>query len=531
MGLIDDFISSNDIFERTKKVIKELYLNDNIPWVIGFSGGKDSTTVVQLVVESLLELQGEGINIDKKVYVISSDTMVETPLIISSISIALKKIENFADSNKLPIVTEMVRPAINNTFWVNLIGKGYPVPNQSFRWCTDRMKIAPSNKFITEKVSEFGEAIVLLGVREGESNSRDRVIQSHTIEGKQLMKHQTLSNAFTFAPIRDFDVDDVWNYLLNNKSPWGGDNEELYKLYSDSTVGECPLVIDSETKEKSGSCGNSRFGCWVCTVVTEDKALTGFVENGETWLAPLLKYRNWLTKNRDNRSMRMKRRSSGGIYTVNIKEVKKSDGDYLIIPKKSGREKVEIKIEVNKNFLTGSDGTVYDLVSEETISEYIAKNNIDLDQGEMREFIVKSEDRYKQLGLGPYTFEARYLMLSKLLTLQQSILNSGREVELITKEELKEIRRQWYKKGIVEDRVCQIYEDVFGQALDCEINDFDLISPKNHKLVSEFCDLNGIKFKPLFDLLEAENRNKGKKIKENMQDIIHTILTKDYLHY
>ena len=142
--------------------------------------------------------------------------MVETPLIISSIGNNLNQIQKFVDSNKLPVETHLVRPSIDNTFWVNLIGKGYPAPNQSFRWCTDRMKIEPTNQFIKNKVSEHGEVIVVLGVRLGESNSRDRVLKKHDIRGKDIMRHTTLANAFTFAPIKDFDIDDVWNYLLNN---------------------------------------------------------------------------------------------------------------------------------------------------------------------------------------------------------------------------------------------------------------------------------------------------------------------------
>ena len=286
MGLLDEIKSYNELANNAKDDIKKVYLNDNRPWVIGYSGGKDSTTVTQLVIESLLEMKSTNIKLNKTVHIISSDTMVETPLIIARLSDSLKDIDRFVKEAGLPIETHLVKPKHDNTFWVNVIGKGYPVPNQSFRWCTDRMKIEPSNRFIKEKVSTHGEVIVLLGVREGESSSRDRVIQSHSIEGKLIMKHSSLANAFTFAPIKDFGVDDVWNYLLNNKSPWGFDNAELFKMYSDSNENECPLIIDNETKEKNGSCGNSRFGCWVCTVVNEDKALSGFVNNGEEWLRP-----------------------------------------------------------------------------------------------------------------------------------------------------------------------------------------------------------------------------------------------------
>ena len=146
MGLLDEIITENDKIKTSKSNIMKLYQSDNRPWVIGYSGGKDSTTVLQLVVESLLAMKEDGVDLSKKVYVISSDTMVETPLIISSINNNLKKVQEYADISNLPIQTQLVRPSIDQTFWVNLIGKGYPVPNQSFRWCTDRMKIDPSNR-------------------------------------------------------------------------------------------------------------------------------------------------------------------------------------------------------------------------------------------------------------------------------------------------------------------------------------------------------------------------------------------------
>lgn len=178
------------------------------------------------------------------------------------------------------------------------------------------MKIDPANRFIKDKVDQFGEVIMVLGVRDSESATRAQVMESHTVDGKVLMRHSTLSNAYVYAPIRHFDLDDVWNYLLNDESPWGNDNYELHALYQNSTGGECPLIVDKDIKESAGSCGNSRFGCWTCTVVTEDKALNGFIQSGEEWLRPLAEFRKWLSDIRDDRSMREDKRMNGSIYFV-----------------------------------------------------------------------------------------------------------------------------------------------------------------------------------------------------------------------
>ena len=112
--------------------------SDDSPWVVGYSGGKDSTVVVQLVFEALKELPPEKLH--KKIYVISSDTLVETPLIIQSINQTLRKVQEKALELGLPIETHKVKPVVEQSFWYNIIGKGYPSPNQQFRWCTDRLK-------------------------------------------------------------------------------------------------------------------------------------------------------------------------------------------------------------------------------------------------------------------------------------------------------------------------------------------------------------------------------------------------------
>ncbi len=310
----------NLVTEATEQ-IKYVYQYDNRPWVIGYSGGKDSTTVIQLIFNALCEIPPEKLY--KPVYIISSDTMVETPLIISYIDSTLNSIQKRASELKLPISCHKVAPELEKTFWVSLIGKGYPPPRQKFRWCTDKLKIAPANKFILDKVSKFGEVIMVLGVRKGESQARDQVLRSHEVEGKILKRHTTLSNAYVYAPIQCFSTEDVWDYLLSTPSPWGRNNNELLELYQNSS-GECPLVTDQLDKSvNTQSCGNSRFGCWICTVVKEDKALIGFIDNGEDWLEYLLKFRNWLIDIRENEHYRDNKRKDGSVYYLGEGEEKR----------------------------------------------------------------------------------------------------------------------------------------------------------------------------------------------------------------
>lgn len=284
---------SRAFIENLANEIREVYCGDDRPWVIGYSGGKDSTTALQLVWNALKALPQDARR--KPVYVISSDTLVETPMIVDYVDRTLDQINVSAKAAGLPFSSHKVVPETNDTFWVNLIGRGYPVPSKQFRWCTERLKISPANAFILDRVAEFGEVVVVLGVRSAESNTRAQVMSLHKISGSHLSRHSTLPKAFVYTPIELFTVDDVWTYLLQVPSPWGGNNRDLVTLYRNAQAGECPLVVDTTTP----SCGNSRFGCWVCTVVNRDASMEAMVENGEEWLESLLEFRNRLSSLQD----------------------------------------------------------------------------------------------------------------------------------------------------------------------------------------------------------------------------------------
>jgi DNA sulfur modification protein DndC len=283
-----------------------------------------------LVWQALKGLSQEQLS--KPVYVISSDTLVETPKIVSYVDSTLNQINSAARASGLPITAHKVSPVTNDSFWVNVIGRGYPVPSTQFRWCTERLKITPANSFILDKVAEFGEVVVVLGVRSSESSTRAQVMSLHRISGSLLSRHSTLPKAFVYTPIESFSVDDVWTYLLQVPSPWGANNRDLVTLYRNAQAGECPLVIDKTTP----SCGNSRFGCWTCTVVNKDASMEAMVENGEEWLEPFLEFRNHLASLQDSAlwpSIRKYKRRDG---RVKIKDgVAQPWGPYTLETRKS----------------------------------------------------------------------------------------------------------------------------------------------------------------------------------------------------
>lgn len=284
--------------------IAEAYKSDDRPWIVGFSGGKDSTALLQMIYYTIARFPSNQKK--KPIYVLASDTRVEIPAIAKRIEKELRAIQLSAERDGLPITTQLVYPTLNDTFWVNLVGRGYPSPNIYFRWCTDRLKIKPISAFIQNVVSRAGDVVVVLGARKSESATRAQTMSRHEIIGNRFRPHVSLLKAWVYTPIEDLSSNEVWTYLLQVPSPWNGNNRELITLYKNAS-GECPLVIDESTP----SCGHSRFGCWTCTVIDKDKSISALVEAGGYELAPLLELRNYLKDIRDKEGYRYNHRRNG----------------------------------------------------------------------------------------------------------------------------------------------------------------------------------------------------------------------------
>lgn len=441
--------------------IQALYLEDEKPWVIGFSGGKDSTTILSLIYVAVTKLEHKQRH--KHIYVISSDTLVETPMVVDMFKIVLKQINKKAKELNLPFSAHQVQPKMDQTFWSNLLGKGYPAPTQSFRWCTERMKIDPVSEFILDKVTKFGEVVVVLGARSDESASRAQVIAKHKIEGSSLSRHSSLPGAFTYMPIEDWTFDEVWMYLLGAPAPWGGDHFELFSLYKDSSAGECPLVIDTNTP----SCGNSRFGCWTCTVVTKDRAMEGLIDSGETWLQALKDFRDEL-------------------YKSTIPENKDK---YRNFKRRTGRVQYARKA-----------------INDDSNTE------------------VKTIP-------GPYWMKQRQAWVKELLTIEKNLRDQGREITLIQPEELYAIRREWMfdpNEPDWSDSLPKIYRDVYGKDLDWADQDAGVFTQTDADLLKALEPQHSVPHELAMKLIELEQSMDGLSRRKGLFKSIANLLNRDW---
>lgn len=290
--------------------VADLYRSDEIPWIVGYSGGKDSSATLQLVWAALQSIPAGECH--KPVHVISTDTLVENPVVAAWVEASLESMRESARDQGLPVQVHRLIPDVSDTFWVNMIGRGYPRPRPKFRWCTERLKIRPSNAFIRSIVHASGEAIVVLGTRRAESAVRAQSMKKRSDKRvrARLSPNATQPNTLIFSPIEEWSNDDVWIYLNQYDNPWGIRNRDLQALYRGASPdGECPLVLDTSTP----SCGSSRFGCWVCTLVDSDKSMAAMIQNDadKDWLLPMLDLRDEMA--RPNKSLRDFRRTSGAV--------------------------------------------------------------------------------------------------------------------------------------------------------------------------------------------------------------------------
>jgi DNA sulfur modification protein DndC len=442
--------SALDTISAVLEEIRQVYRQHNFPWVIGYSGGKDSTTALQLVWRAL-----EGLppaERTKPVYVISSDTLVETPMIVDYITDALALINRAAAEQTMPFSARKLTPTLDDTFWVNLIGRGYPAPNDNFRWCTERLKIRASNRFILEQVAEHGEVILVLGTRRGESATRDQVMNLHRVSGYKLARHGQLPGAWVYMPIEHFTVNDVWTYLSQIPSPWGADNRQLAALYRSAQAGECPLVIDTST----ASCGNSRFGCWVCTVVERDRSMEAMIDNGEEWMIPLLEFRDWLAETQDPANKAAQREYRG------------RDG----------------RIKTNKD-----GGILY----------------------------------------RTYTLDFSRQMLRRLLETEKTIQHYDPGFQLISQDELREIRRLWItERQDWGDSLPALYHAVTGKTLAWEVNDIPTPGQLEAEILETVTTDAGVPLRLVQKLIDVEWQHYGMRRRATIHKALERALGEDW---
>jgi DNA sulfur modification protein DndC len=286
--------------------------------IVSFSGGKDSTTVLQHVLAAMQAT-------DKKLFIVNSDTLMEIPYFQAYVDKAKQLIRNYIQGKDLNAEVITVRPKLEHSFWVGVLGMGYPAAHMGFRWCTGRLKVDPITNFV--RTATAGKKyMAFVGVRSAESALRAKIYKQKDFKPNH------------YAPILDWSSHDVWEYLLTEPCPWG-DHVDLVNVYKYSSD-ECVYG------EAQGVCvGNARYGCWACPLQTVSQLNMIGAHTGEVFrYRELRRFKEKLVAMANKKGFRSRIRRNGSVgagpFLVSIrkllyddlKQVESATGWTLITP-------------------------------------------------------------------------------------------------------------------------------------------------------------------------------------------------------
>jgi DNA sulfur modification protein DndC len=247
-------------------------------WAIAWSGGKDSTTLLTLVVYLI---ESGKVPRPKSLTIMYADTRMELlPLWIAAQDIRDELAERGLD-------VRVVMAPLDKRFLVYMLGRGVPPPNNNtLRWCTRQIKIDPMAAELRRLHGERGTKVLMLtGVRQGESAIRDgRIAMSCGKDGAECGQgwyQETLPDQLcdTLAPLLHWRVCHVWEWLRH----WAPSAE--FGDWSTRIIAEA--YGGDEADEN-----NARTGCNGCPLAERDTALDGVLKFPQwQYIAPLKRLR------------------------------------------------------------------------------------------------------------------------------------------------------------------------------------------------------------------------------------------------
>lgn len=234
-------------------------------WSIAYSGGKDSSATVTFVAWAI---KSGRIDPPGSLTVLYADTRQELPPLQQT---ALRLMDTL---RKDGFHTQVVLPALDDRFYVYLLGRGVPPPKNKFRWCTPQIKVEPMALALSGLREQTGQKLLMLtGVRLGESAIRDKRITVSCSKDSgecgqgwfQVAPPESVADVL--APLLHWRVCHIYDWLYF-------DNRHGYNVTDIATVyGESDV----------------RTGCIGCNLVEDDVTLKRLTRRPEwSHLTPLL---------------------------------------------------------------------------------------------------------------------------------------------------------------------------------------------------------------------------------------------------
>ena len=237
-------------------------------WAVAYSGGKDSSATVTFVAWAIKSGQ---VPAPDRLIVLYADTRMELPPLQRTAMALLDalRMDGFE--------TRVVMPAMDDRFFVYMLGLGVPPPKNRFRWCTPMLKVKPMMTALAGLRERIGEKLLMItGVRLGESAARDQRIALSCSQNRGecgqgwFQRAADDAVADTLAPLLHWRVCHVFDWLYFD-SRHGYDVSGIAAVYGDTDV---------------------RTGCVGCNLASRDVALERLVRSPQ-WehLRPLLELR------------------------------------------------------------------------------------------------------------------------------------------------------------------------------------------------------------------------------------------------
>lgn len=329
-----------------KENMKKVYFSKK-NHIIGFSGGKDSSFLLEMLCEMIEELPKEQRT--NKIHIICSDTGVETPEMTAYQYRCIDSLRTYAAKSSLPFEVHMVRPPIKSRFFYKLLGRGtnVPVGNVRNRWCTSHLKLLPMQKKLQKLISKMPidlgnlkdehDVYLWLGVRNEESSRRKRSIQDLELSASSYFaKHPDTPRIMYFHPIKFLPSDEVFFELMSREQlRYGIRTEELTIQYGEEML-ECGIKTSEGDIGAACSSNGARSGCWVCPLVTEDKMLKRLISEGQTNYTFLLEWKKLVIAMRNDIRYRTIRPRK--IYNKILKKSNKTEDQINIFHLESENE-------------------------------------------------------------------------------------------------------------------------------------------------------------------------------------------------
>lgn len=315
--------------------IKTLLRSGNVIIHVPVSQGKDSTIVEILTIEAYRQCVAAGeIEPTRPLFLSTVDTLNESIPMKMYPQYCKSQVDKYAAAHQINLYYDFVTPGLNDEYFIKYNGGQKLVPNATRRGdCTIFLKLIPSERHVRTLLKRFADepsmskyakatVITCVGSRSGEGSRRSGNMAQQGIRDKSahdlfaemdriVLDKKSKTTIIKYAPIRDWSTDDVFDVLrLAGSKPltrmldgtqvpvpaFLDDFGLLLELYGNGSNDVCEVAVGA-SKQGAGCNGKARYGCWLCTMVPNDKsstALTSYARWNSLGAEDALRVRDWL---------------------------------------------------------------------------------------------------------------------------------------------------------------------------------------------------------------------------------------------